>query len=134
MKSVFTVFLLLFLFSAVSGQNLIGYSYNEIRGYMKENRKEMAFNKVTNSKFNYLKYSDSSENQTVLFFLDNDSICRSVRIICDQVSKSQRIKEFDSIYRKKGENRWIDTRKGMNYTIDLRDETWASVITILPLQ
>lgn len=134
MKPVFTVFLMLFLLSGAYGQNLIGYNYNEIRAHMKENRKDMTFNKVTNSRFSYLKYSDSSDNQTVIFFLDNDSVCKSIRIICDPVSKNQRIREFDSIYKKNSENRWIDTRKGRNYAIDLKDETWASVITILPLK
>jgi hypothetical protein len=66
-----------------NGQNLIGYKYMEIKKYMKENHKEMSFNNVSNSKFKYLKYSDSSDRQTLLFFLDSDSVCKSVRMICD---------------------------------------------------
>jgi hypothetical protein len=79
----------IFLLSAVliltcicaRSQNLIGLKDKEIRKYMKENHIDMNYNAVINSKFNYLKYSDNLENQTVLFFLNPDSICRSVRII-----------------------------------------------------
>jgi len=132
MRSFYTAILLIISITAASGQNLIGYNYDDIMKFMKENRKEMSFNKVNNSKYKYLKYTDDSDNQTVLFFLGADSICRSIRIICDESSKSQRIQEFNSIYKKKGKNRWLDTRQGVNYLIELKDEDWASVITMLP--
>jgi hypothetical protein len=126
--------MLVFSIAAASGQNLIGFSHDEIREYMKENHKDMNFNNVTNTQFSYLKYSDNSENQTILFFLDPDSVCKSVRIICDINSKKLRIREFDSIYKKKDANQWIDTRKGLNYLIELKDEEWSSVITMLPVK
>jgi len=50
------------------GQNLIGLREKEVMKYMKEKRHDMNYNNVINSKFNYLKYSDNSENETVLFF------------------------------------------------------------------
>ena len=36
---------------------------------MKQNRKDMHFNNVKNSMFSYLKYENSSDSQTILFFL-----------------------------------------------------------------
>jgi hypothetical protein len=111
-------------------QNLIGYNENEIMKYMKENHSDMNFNNVVNSKFSYLKYSDSSENQTFLFFLNPDSVCRSVRIICDINMKSQKVKEFDSKYMKKGENKWVDKRDGKIYLIELMEGKWSCVISI----
>ena len=74
----------------VNGQNLIGYNGKEIRKYMKENRRDMNFENVTNNKFKYLKYSDSSDSQTFLFFLNPDSVCKSVRIICDAGVKAEK--------------------------------------------
>jgi hypothetical protein len=97
---------------------------------MKENCRDMNYNNVVNSKFSYLKYSDSSENQTFLFFLNPDSVCRSVRIICDINMKSQKVKEFDSKYLKKGENKWIDKLGGKNYLIELMEGKWSCVISI----
>ena len=134
MKLIALLFFLIFACNGLSGQNLIGHKYDDIRNYLKTNRKDLSFNKVNNTKFNYLKYTDSSDSQTMLFFLDDDSICRSIRIICDASSKSQRIKEFNSIYRKRGENKWIDKHEGKDYLIELTDETWASVFTFSPVK
>ena len=111
-------------------QNLIGYKEKEILKYMKENRSEMNYNNVVNSKFSYLKYSDSSDDQTVLFFLNPDSVCRSVRIICDANMRSQKVKELNSKYVKSGENKWIDKRQGKNYLIEIMDGKWSCVISI----
>lgn len=132
MKKFITLFLLILSIKASYGQNLIGFNYEAIRKFMNENRKDLSYSKVTNSRFNYIKYVDDTNNQTVLFFLDKDSICKSIRIICDENSKKQRIKEFNSIYTPKGENKWIDNKKGTRYLIELKDEEWASVITMLP--
>jgi hypothetical protein len=126
--SVLTAVLFVILFK-VSGQNLIGYREGEIRKYMKENRKELSFNRVVNSKFMYLKYSDSSDSYTTLFFLGSDSICRSIRIICDETARAQKVKEFNSIYKKKDANSWIDTRNGKEYLIELIDDKWSSTIS-----
>jgi hypothetical protein len=135
-----TYFMKIILLSAVLiltcfwsyGQNLIGYKEKEIMKYMKENRHDMNYNNVINSKFNYMKYSDNSENETVLFFLTPDSVCRSVRILCDESIKSQKIKELDSKYLKKGENKWIDKRGGGDYLIEMVEGKWSCVISITP--
>jgi hypothetical protein len=111
-------------------QNLIGYKGNEILKYMKENNREMNYNNVINSKFSYLKYSDNTETQTVLFFLNPDSVCRSERIICDVNMKSQKINEFNSRYTKNGENKWIDKRGGRTYLIEINEGKWSCVISI----
>jgi hypothetical protein len=114
------------------GQNLIGYKGKEILKYMKENQLDMNYNNVVNSKFSYLKYSDNSENETVLFFLNPDSVCRSVRIICDINIKSQKMKELDSQYLKMGEDKWIDKRDGKEYLVEIMEDKWSCVISIEP--
>jgi hypothetical protein len=114
------------------GQNLIGYNGKEIQKYMKENRKDLSSEKVTNNFFKYLKYSDSSDSQTLLFFLNHDSVCKSVRMICNFSAKAEKVKEFNSMYNKSGENRWIDTRAGKDYLIEIKDERWSCIVTIVP--
>jgi hypothetical protein len=116
----------------VQSQNLIGLKANEIREYMKENRNEMNYNKVVNSKFNYLKYSDNSEDQTILFFLNKDSVCKEVRITCAHGLKAQKITELDSHYKKTSENNWIENKNGKNYKIALKEGKWSFVISIEP--
>ncbi len=124
-----SVVLMLTCFYAQS-QNLIGYKQKEILKYMKENRSDMNFNNVVNSQFSYLKYSDNSEKQTLLFFLSPDSVCKSVRIICDIDMKSQKVQEFNSQFMKRGKTQWIDKRKGKEYLIEIMDGKWSCVISI----
>ena len=114
------------------GQNLIGYHDAEIRKYMKQNSKDMHLNDVKNSMFSYLKYSDSSDSQTILFFLTTDSVCKGVRVICDNSMKHEKIKELDSSYKRIGEDRWVDNHDGINYLIKFKAEEWSCSITIEP--
>ena len=99
---------------------------------MKENRREMNYNNVVNSKFSYLKYSDNYENQTMLFFLNPDSICKSERIIFDISMKSQKMNEYNSQFIKNGENKWIEKRNGKEYIIEIVEGKWSCVISIEP--
>jgi hypothetical protein len=122
----------LFSGSVACGQNLIGFRNDEIRKFMKENRQDMNFVEVTNNRFIYLKYSDDSESQTLLFFLGPDSICKSERLICDKTARAMKEKEFDKIYLKTGANSWIDRQAGKDYLIEINDEKWSSIITIKP--
>jgi hypothetical protein len=132
MKAFLLFALLIISVIKVSGQNLIGYHYSEIRKYMKENLTDMNFNDVINKKYKYLKYTDNADSQTIMFFIDQDSVCSSVRLTCDATVKVAKIKEFNARYKKKGENRWIDKRAGKKYLIVLKNEKWSSVFTIEP--
>jgi hypothetical protein len=101
---------------------------------MKDNRSEMNYNNVVNSQFSYLKYSDNLEKQTILFFLNKDSVCKSVRIICDLSMKTEKLNELNSLYKKSGENRWIDKKAGKNYNVEMKDGNWSSIISIEPVK
>jgi hypothetical protein len=127
---IFVLFAFLTVSGLLSGQNLIGYKDFEIRKFMKENKGEMNLNKVTNDRFNYLKYTDNSDSQTILFFLSKDTVCTGIRIICDQGEKNNKVKEYNGTYKKNGDNKWIDRRNGKDYLIEIKDEKWSSVITI----
>ena len=113
-------------------QNLIGYNDAQIRNFMKQNRKDMHFNNVKNTLFNYLKYSDNSDSQTILFFLTPDSVCKGVRVICENTMKPEKIKELDASYKRIGDDKWVDIHNGKNYLIKLKEEEWSCSITIEP--
>jgi hypothetical protein len=122
--------LLAFFNLSISGQNLIGYNEKEIRQYMRDKQKNMDFQNFTNnSTFKYLKYVDKDDSQTLLLFLTADSVCKSMRLVCDKSLKTQKTKEFDNIYRKKGENVWTETKEGKKYIIELKDEDFSLSIT-----
>jgi hypothetical protein len=98
---------------------------------MKEKQKNMIFQNFTNnSTFKYLKYSDNEDSQTLLFFLTADSVCKSVRLVCDKSLKAEKLKEFDTLYKKIGDNVWTEIKDGKKYTIELREEDWSINITI----
>ena len=114
------------------GQNLIGYRYKDIRNYMSDNRREMNYNKIVNTKYNYLKYTDNSDSQTLLFFLDNDSVCKSIRMICDIGLKTEKVNEFNSLYTRTGKDIWIERRNNKEYIVEIKDDKWSCIITIEP--
>jgi len=130
-----TAVLLTFLFVSSFcsyGQNLIGYNDAEIRKFMKQHRKDMHYNTVKNSMFSYLKYSNSADSQTILFFLTTDSVCKGVRVICDNSMKPEKLKELDATYKRIGEDSWVDNHDGKNYLIKFKEEEWSCSITIEP--
>ncbi len=121
---------LILICSYLQSQNLIGYKGKDILKYMKMNRSDMNYNSVVNTKFRYLKYSDSSESQTILFFLNADSACKSIRIVCDKNMMPSKLKELNSQYVNNGENKWIDKHGGKSYIIKMMEGKWSCVISI----
>lgn len=113
------------------GQNLIGYREKDIRQYMKENQKSMVLQGLTfNNTFRYLKYADRSQTQTLFFFLSADSVCRSVRLICDKTLRDKKLSELNSRYKAVGNNLWEEEKDGQKFIIDLKDEDWTLNISI----
>lgn len=131
MKIIIALTVILTLFNlSLSGQNLIGYNEKEIRQYMRDKQKNMDYQNFTNnSTFKYLKYVDRDDSQTLLFFLTADSVCKSIRLICDKSLKTQKTREFDNIYKKGGDNVWTEIKEGKKYIIELKDEDFSLSIT-----
>ena len=132
MKHIIFIVLLTLLGVTGKTQNLVGYSSGEIRDYMQKNYDDMGLEKVTNKMFKYLKYTDSYGDQTLIFFLNGDSVCRSMRLICAMNIRNEKIKEFNDTFRKTGATRWIDTRNGRDYIIELKDDKWSCTFSIEP--
>jgi hypothetical protein len=129
-----SAFLFTFILITVSGQsqNLIGYKSSEIKDYIKENKKEMTFENVVNNRYRYLKYTDADDSQTLLFFLNADSVCKGIRLVCDRITRNEKIKEFNSGYLIIDSNKWIDTLGRKRSIIMLDDDLWSSRFTIEP--
>jgi hypothetical protein len=130
----FFSFLVVFFLTFITcrGQNLIGYNSRDIRTYMRANRSDMNMDNVNNKSFRYLKYSDKYDAQTILFFLTTDSVCRNIRIVCNNSIRSAKMNELDTVYSKIGEKSWIDRRSGKNYVLELVDGEWSFSIAIEP--
>jgi hypothetical protein len=132
MKSFLIITLLILISLTGKTQNLVGYTSREITNYMKENRDDMGLEKVTNSRYKYLKYTDSFGNQTLFFFLNSDSVCKSVRLVCDLNLKNEKIREFNGTFKRTGETTWVDTRDGKDYHIKMEDDKWFITFSIEP--
>jgi len=122
---------ILFVATSLSAQNLVGLNEKEIMQYMKDNEKGFVFQSLTNnSTFRYLKYTDRRETQTLLFFLDSELRCKTVRLVCEKAQRAAKIKELDGKYKKSSENTWEETKDGITYLIELREEDTTFNITI----
>ena len=128
-----TLFIFLIFTGAVAfGQNLIGFTEKEIINYMTGNHRQMNLSNIQNDKYYYLKYSNNSGTQTLLFFFNPDSVCQSIRFIYELSEKAEKVKEFNSLYKKIGENRWIDQQPDKECLIEINDEKWSCIVTIVP--
>jgi hypothetical protein len=99
---------------------------------MKLNNKEMTLENVINTRYSYLKYSDAYDSQTLLFFLNADSVCKSIQLICNRMIRNEKIKEFNSEYLIINDKKWIDTLGRRRSIIKLDDDLWSSHFTIEP--
>jgi hypothetical protein len=134
MKTTLLTIILIVNCVLLNSQNLIGYKKDAIQEYMRKNCEDMNCEVVTNNKFNYLKYSDNNDTKTMLFFIGQDSVCISIKMICDSQVKKEKEKEFNSLYTKAGENKWIEKRNDKDYNIEITDEKWSYTIIFEPVK
>lgn len=119
----------------IQAQNVVGYKREEILQFMKERHKEMVFETFTNnSSYKYLKYTDSDNTKTMLFFLDPDSVCKAVRVVYDRSFRDDKVKELDRLYYRKGDKAWVESKNGKEYMIEITDEDWSFDITIRQIE
>ncbi|MGD0341011.1 MAG: hypothetical protein ABSA76_04815 [Bacteroidales bacterium] len=99
---------------------------------MKKNNRDMTLENVVNDMYSYLKYTDVNDTQTLLFFLNADSVCNGISLVCDRATRNEKIREFNSGYLIIAENKWIDTLGRRRSIIRLDDNPWSSHFTIEP--
>jgi hypothetical protein len=51
---------------------------------------------------------------------------------CDFNTKAEKAREFNSRYKKRNDNLWIDSRLGRDYLIEIKNEKWYYSITMEP--
>jgi len=130
MKISIYITLMVFVISLqVNAQNFIGLHKNEIATLMKETQKEFKLNTdVVNKKYNYLKYEDKINEQTILYFLNKDDYCTYVRLISDYSNYNSAINELNNKYTRKNENTWTFIDEGKKYIVYLEKEEWFFTI------
>ena len=134
-KKAFIAFLLLLPVTYVNAQVFLGKSKGDVIASMK--RENPAFTRdetVRNEKYNYLKYISDDDSETWIIVFDKNEKCSSVKITCDISRITEKRRELDGLYTKKGDDRWSLDQKTGNISIDLKNETWYFTITYRPAQ
>lgn len=128
------IYILLFallLSLQVSAQNFIGMHKNEIVKVMKETQKDFRLNTdVVNKKYNYLKFEDRINEQTILYFLDEDDNCTYVRFMSDYSNYNSVLDSLNNKYARKNDNTWKYTDKGNVYMVCMEKGEWFFTINI----
>lgn len=118
------------LFTAqLHAQNYIGMQKAEIIKLMQKNNPGFDLDEsVVNSTYNYLKFVDKFNEETWLFFLDENNICSLTKLMSDYSNLKIRTGELNKKYKNAGENKWIYLEKGVVYIIELKKEEWFFTI------
>jgi len=121
---------LLTIHAKLYGQKFIGLPKDAIKGMMKTEMPELYFvDNTTNTSYNYLKYVDDLNEQTLLFFLNENNICTMIRYMCDYSLLNKKKKWLNNTYTKTAENQWGYKEGGKAYEIELDEGDWYFTIT-----
>ena len=121
----------LILTMQVNAQNYIGLHKYEIISLMKETQRDFKLNTgVKNKAYNYLKYEDKINEQTLLYFLDDDNNCTLMRLMSDYSNLNDVIDSLNSKYTRKSKNTWTYKEKGKVYTVILEKGEWFFTVVI----
>ena len=109
----------------IDAQNYIGLHKDEIISMMDETQRDFRLNTgVINNTYNYLKYEDKVNEQTLLFFLDEDDCCTYVRLMSDYANLRDVLDSLDSNYSRHSEDKWTYRDQGETYMVSLKKEDW----------
>ena len=116
---------ILFLQQASSAQPLIGMKKADILVYMKQNEPDFALdNAVINKKYNYLKYYDRVNEETILCFLTDIDVCHLVRRMSDYSNLDLTLKKLDKQYKKVEKDKWVYTVSNDDFIVEMKREKW----------
>ncbi len=134
MKIIPLAIIMILLSLNLTGQNLLGFTPQEIAEYLKEHHRNLVKdNNSRNEHYDYLKYTDgTSGTTTVYFFLSEDNSCNRVKRIHVHSLRDEVNSEMDSLYVKKGDNTWVDENKENRALIKIIDEEWFFTVNIEP--
>lgn len=112
-------------------QNFIGMHKDEIAEEMKVSYKQFKLNRGTvNPHYKYMKFEDTINEKTILFFLSGDNKCTMVRILCDYSNINEMVAELDENFKSVERDVWSDRKNGKDFTIRLTEEEWFFTVSI----
>ena len=116
---------LVFLQEAILSQPLIGMKKQEIIVYMNQSEPDFVLdNSMVNKQYNYLKYFDRINEETILCFLSDDNICTFIRRMSDYSNLQNTLKRLDKEYKKIENDKWIYSINKEEFMVELKREKW----------
>jgi hypothetical protein len=117
-------FLLLFPLSGTA-QQVIGLPKEEVMKVIQEEYKNFALDNTSkNITFNYLKYIDKLNEQTLLCMLSEKDICTSVKLISDYMNLEERIDELNRLGTRLNDSTWTYLHNKQKFVVKLKKEEW----------
>jgi hypothetical protein len=109
--------------------NFIGMVKDDIINYMQKNNPGFDLDaNAKNDTYKYLKFVDKYNEETYLFFLDENDLCTRAKLMSDFSNLKLRTDELNKKFKKAGENKWLYLEKGTTYFIELKKEEWFFTI------
>lgn len=121
--------IMLFFFSETGAQSYIGLEKDDVRSLA---RKSGFYSDhiTTSQSFNYLKFVNSADTKTLIVFFSDENISTHTRVVCDYSEYDFIRANYDSNYRKKGNNKW-EFNEGINkYVVTLEEKEWYFVLNV----
>jgi hypothetical protein len=110
---------------AIQSQPLVGMKKEDIIAYMKQNEPQFALDlTVVNKKYNYLKYYDKSDEETILCFLSDIDECNLIRRMSDYSNLELRIMKMNNAYKSIEKDKWSYTINNEEFIVNLKREKW----------
>ncbi|MCX7986309.1 MAG: hypothetical protein N2662_05170 [Bacteroidales bacterium] len=128
-----TVILSIFFTVALQAQpvNYIGMNKQDIIKTMQKNNPSFDLDEgAVNTTFNYIKFVDKYNEETYLFFLDNNNVCTHTKLMSDYSNLKIRTDELNKYYKKAGENKWVFVDKDKIFFVELKKEEWFFTIVV----
>ncbi len=126
MKSNLIFLIGLFIFGqAVIAQPLVGLGKADILAYMKQYEPDFALdNAMVNKKFNYLKYYDKVNEETILCFLSETDVCNLVRRMSDYSNLELTLKKLNKEYKVVEKDKWSYNLHNEEFVIEMKRDKW----------
>jgi hypothetical protein len=110
---------------AIQTQPLVGMKKEEIITYMRQYEPDFALDlTVVNKKYNYLKYFDKTNEETILCFLSDINECNLIRRMSDYSNLELRIKKLNKAYKSVDKDKWVYTINNEEFMVNLKREKW----------
>jgi len=121
----FIILGILVLQTSLLAQPLVSLKKADIIAYMRQYEPGFALdNAMVNKKYNYLKFYDKINEETLLCFLNDNDICNLVRRMSDYSNLDLTIKKLDRDYKKTEVDKWSYTINNEEFAIELKREKW----------